>query len=750
MTRLITPNETVRLAALKELQILDTARHPDFDDLVDLARELFDVPIGLISLIDSDRQWFKASAGIDLTETSRETAFCDHTIRSTSPLLVYDAQLDSRFRENPFVTGDPKIRFYAGVPLALEPGINLGSLCIIDVKPRTFDESQLRLLRRLGDIAHSLLRQHKLARDNAELSQNTAEQIKRISDQSASLEKQKRLLDCASDLAKMGAWELDLKTDRLEWSDGLFSLHEMDRVSEIKVADQLALYPQAERARVERAMTDARRNNSGFSFEAQMFTAKGNLRWVRVVADVELEDGIAVRHFGMKQDITEQKVLTERVLQLARCDELTGLLNRRALREKLVQLSSDNGNRPPLSLFLFDLDGFKDINDSNGHAAGDACLRRIARRVKSVAGTDCMVARIGGDEFAVLNFRGDSIVAQNKFVSDIQAAITRPIRWRGNTFQVSSSLGIAGRASTEQFGVDEILREADLALYEAKRSGRNCHRAFTYALNGPATRRLETLAEVRHALASNRLELYYQPKINLAYGRVVGFEALLRLNLQDGSVLAPGSFAAALEDPALSKAIGDFVASAAISQAKQWQNCAVPFGSIAINLSASQFIDPDFAQKLLAEINEASVPLKSIEIELTEGVVLSTESESILSACRAIHNAGIRIAFDDFGTGFASLTHLRDFPVDILKIDRSFITDLTSGGNATAIVNAMVGLGRNLSMSVVAEGVETEDQAEFLSAIGCDIAQGYFFGRPMKAGDVPNFLNLPNRHKERA
>jgi EAL domain-containing protein (putative c-di-GMP-specific phosphodiesterase class I) len=213
----------------------------------------------------------------------------------------------------------------------------------------------------------------------------------------------------------------------------------------------------------------------------------------------------------------------------------------------------------------------------------------------------------------------------------------------------------------------------------------------------------------------------------------MGFEALLRWHKSGAGVLAPGSFMAALEDRRLSIAIGEFVIASALDQAECWRRTAVPFGSIALNLSASQFGDPALAERLLCAISAKKLHPSTIEVEVTEGVFLSTVTHNVLNACRLLKQGGVRIAFDDFGTGFASLTHLRDFPVDIIKIDKSFISHLGQGQNTTVIVNAIVGLAHNLSMSIVAEGVETHAQAEFLKAIGCDMAQGYLFGRPEPA-----------------
>jgi EAL domain-containing protein (putative c-di-GMP-specific phosphodiesterase class I) len=248
------------------------------------------------------------------------------------------------------------------------------------------------------------------------------------------------------------------------------------------------------------------------------------------------------------------------------------------------------------------------------------------------------------------------------------------------------------------------------------------------------------LRAVRNALSNAQLELYYQPKIALRDHTHGGFEALLRWKKQDGHVLLPGSFMAALDDPSLSMAIGDHVISLAIAQARRWMLDCVPFVSVAINLSASQFTDPELAKRILNRIAASNLNPAMIEVEVTEGVFLSAKTEGVLNVCKILKQGGVRIAFDDFGTGFASLTHLRDFPVDTIKIDRSFVYQLGRRHNTTVIVNAMVGLAHNLSMSIVAEGVETQAQAEFLRAISCDAAQGYFFARPVPACEAAERL----------
>jgi diguanylate cyclase (GGDEF)-like protein/PAS domain S-box-containing protein len=726
-------NETERMAALKSLMILDTPREAALDALVQLACEIFTVPIGIISLVDSDRQWFKAAVGMDITETKRQVAFCNLTLAESAPLVVNDASQDPRFSANPLVIGAPGIRFYAGVPLVLSPGVNAGSFCIIDKKPRQIDDDGLRRLQYLAEIAVALFGLGKITRDVARRAESISRQTEVISAQTAMLNRQKNILDRASGLAKLGAWEVDLQSSKIDWSEGMYALHEVDHTFEIKADKVLSFYPQPDRDRFISVMEKSRKENKPYTYEGRMFTAKGRLRWIRVAGDVDMEGGNPVRRVGLVQDITDEKEMLTQIQELARRDELTGLLNRKALRVALADLAAIPViARKSIALLVFDIDNFKEVNDTQGHAAGDACLRHVARRLQIAGGDGCTIARLGGDEFAILLY--DDLADTPEVVAErIRSSVAMPLSWDGHSLQCTTSIGIAMRGKGANVKPDDLIGEADLALYDAKAAGRNRYRTFRLELQAASQERSKTVRDVRRALAMRHLELYFQPKISLRDGRHLGFEALLRWNKSAQTVLAPGQFPAALEDPVLSKDIGDYVIASAISQAKAWENAKVPFGHIAINLAASQFRDPNLAEHLIREMDVHGLDRSAIEVEVTESVFLSTSSNSVLVACKAFRENRIRIAFDDFGTGFASLTHLQDFPVDIIKIERSFISKLGRGDNATAIVNAMVGLAHNLSMEIVAEGVETTAQADFLKAIGCDQAQGYLYGRPQPA-----------------
>jgi diguanylate cyclase (GGDEF)-like protein len=734
MTFPIPPNEATRLASLHALQILDTSPTRDFNSLVRLACDLLNVPISAVSLVDQHRQWFKAIEGFDCKETSREIAFCAHTICAAEPLIVHNAAKDDRFRRNVLVRGSPKIRFYAGIPLQLADGLSLGSLCVMDTKPRTMSDMELARLQHLSEMALALLSNH--AR-----SIQTSRQAKVIEEQEQRLLKNNKLLESACELAKLGAWERDMATGQLSWTEGMFSLHEISAGAERNVTEHLNLYPEPERTRLIALMAEADSAKRPFRFEGRMYTAKGKLRWVRQVSEVELDGDRFVRRYGLMQDVTEEKALLERVKRLANSDELSGLANRRALRRRLAELSKSIEMPVAITLLALDLDGFKEINDTHGHAAGDACLRRIARRLRAALGPDVLVARTGGDEFALI-WTGTEGPVPDDLIEKIFEAVRAPIIWHGHGFQLSCSIGAATRQDGCRFVADDLFNEADLALYEAKREGKNCWRLFRTELKTATIERSAVLKASREGLSQDRFRLFFQPKVLLANGAHSGFEALLRLIAEDGSVVTPGSFTAALEDASLSRSLGDFVMEAAVQQARAWTRAGVKFGNIAINLSPSQLRSPRFAQQFLDRLAALELPSRLFSVEVTEGVFLSSQADVVTANCRALKEGNVSIAFDDFGTGYASLTHLRDFPVDTIKIDRSFVGGLERGGNSLAIVNAIVGLGNNLGLDVVAEGVETQGQQEFLSAIGCRFAQGFLFGRPVSAEDAEQYLLL--------
>ncbi len=721
-------NETERIEQVKNLLKSGLGRDAGMNALVGLTSETYRVPISAISLLDHDRQWFKASVGVPMSDASREHTFCNLTIAGDGPVVIEDASKDERLRHNPLVVGQPHIQFYAGVPLALSPGVNVGSLCIIDQKPRRMDQAELTRLQQLGQVAVSLLRQDGAMSKVLELSEKLHREGEVISAQAALIARQSALFDRASALGRLGDWQIDLATGVMT-SSGLHDLFEIDRSSTLQFDIIMDFFPELDRSRLAALIDKSRQDNLPYKFEGRIVTAKGRSRWVRVIGDAELLDGKPVRRFGLWQDLTEEKSLVDQLEMIALYDDLTRLPNRKALRDAIVKDAEDASKR--IGLISLDIDNFNDVNDAAGSAAGDACLIALGRRFQIAAGAGNLVARVDGDEFMVLVREQEGGFSVEDVARLLLASMAVPVQCNEQSFQFSVSIGVAAARRSVHTSADDLICESDLALQEAKATGRNRCTIFRPSLLNVSRQRYETIGAVRHALSMKQLELYYQPKVRLADRSHCGFEALLRWNKSAQDVVAPGAFMAALEDPTLSKAIGDFVMMSAIEQAATWMREGVPFGHIAINLSASQFRSPDIAAELFEAIAAHGLKPGMIEVEVTENILLAV-SDGVLKSCQDFKAGGVRIAFDDFGTGYASLSHLRDFPVDRIKIDRSFISELERGDN-TSIVNAMVGLAHSLSMSVVAEGVETDYQASFLAAIGCDEAQGYLFSRPVPA-----------------
>jgi diguanylate cyclase (GGDEF)-like protein len=728
-------NELQRLQAVRDLQILDTPNDPNFDTLVELAVELLGMKIGFVSIIDQDRQWFRAQCGYPATETPREHAFCAHTIMGADLLIVEDATLDERFAANPLVAGEPNIRFYAGAPLLVAPDIGVGSLCVIDDKPRRLSEQAQHTLRRLADVATALLLSHQNAREMTAIAAELEAKHLETREQAARLAAQTRALEAGSLLANMGAWELDLRTGVYSWSESMYRLHGVDRSYPLNHESLNAFYEPEQRQRLQSVIERSLATNGDYQFEGEIVTPGGDRKYVRLSASVEFKDGVPIRRFGWKQDITAEYQAKARLTALAERDPLTGLFNRQRFK---TLLNERLGEGRQVSVLLLDLDGFKGINDSYGHAAGDAFLVEFAHRLSRAPVGSCSAARLGGDEFAICLAHDDphdaTIVAE-WLLQEVQ----RPWVWQHKTFELTTSIGIVG-LQEQEVTPEHLLQCADLALYAAKHSGKNRYAFFDPSMREAADRRMDTLHAFRDALRSDDIILFYQPKVDLRSGEVRGLEALLRWQRSDGSVRAPATFVDALNDPGLAEAIGARVLSQALQAAQRWVRDGVNFGAIAVNLSAFQFRDPALADWMLEHVSRSGIHPTQLEVEITEEVLLSRDAVQVLSIVEKLRAAGVRVAFDDFGTGFASLTHLSEFPVDIIKIDRSFVNRLEFMPKRRAITNSIVNLARTLDIEVVAEGIETADQRELLRAMGCNTGQGYLFARPASEATITSWL----------
>jgi diguanylate cyclase len=415
-------------------------------------------------------------------------------------------------------------------------------------------------------------------------------------------------------------------------------------------------------------------------------------------------------------------------------DALTGIANRVLFVERLNHAVYD---RQPFAVCVFDLDRFKIINDSLGHGAGDALLKHVTERLLSIVRSSDMVARAGGDEFLLLLRNLSSVEEIEGLIMRWMSALSQPYQLTGLELHVSPSIGIA-RYPIDGTAAEELLARADEAMYFAKRSGRKTFRFFDASVMGFSRERLEIEAELRGALAQRQLALLYQPKIDIATGEMRSVEALIRWHHPTRGLVLPGEFIPIAEESGLILEIGDWVIREACRQARVWQQRGLPFLRVAVNVSPLQFRQANFVKRVHAALQEHSLDATYLEIELTEATLMSN-AETSVALLEQLSELGVVVAIDDFGTGYSSMSYLQRFPIDKLKIDRSFISDVASNADDASIVRAIISLAHGLRLKVIAEGVESEEQLGILRRMGCDQYQGFFRSAAVPAADIERF-----------
>ena len=431
------------------------------------------------------------------------------------------------------------------------------------------------------------------------------------------------------------------------------------------------------------------------------------------------------------RDITERKRAEERVQYLANYDVLTGLPNRFLMQDRLTQvIAHAHRNRLRVALMHIDLDRFKVVNETLGHYVGDAVLKQAAERVRKATREADTVARVGGDEFTVVFPNVTSLQTLSAAAEVMLDDLARPFPSDGQELFVSASVGIS-LYPDDAGSVDELIKHADAAMSSAKHLGRNNFQFFTAGMNQEVQDRMLIEAGLRTAIQRDELSLLFQPKIDLATRRIFGAEALLRWNHPKLGMISPSRFVPVAEDAGLVGQIGEWVLHTACRQIREWQDAGHSL-RVAVNVSARQFQDYDVAELVMDIMRDTGALAKNLEIELTESAVMNDAESSIVTLER-LSALGVQIAIDDFGTGYSSLSYLKRLPLDLLKIDQSFVRDISSDPNDAAIVRAIISLARSLGIKVIAEGVENEAQLAFLNAYGCQYAQGYLFGRPLTA-----------------
>ncbi len=461
---------------------------------------------------------------------------------------------------------------------------------------------------------------------------------------------------------------------------------------------------------------------------------------------VELRDGrtFAIRHQPMPDggwvsthdDITEQRRTETRIAHMARHDALTGLANRVLLHERLEEALARAKRADPCAVLFLDLDHFKAINDSQGHPAGDRLLRAVATRMRQLVREIDTIARIGGDEFAIIQESVRQPADATALAARLVEELSRSFELDAQPVTVAVSVGIAV-APEDGADADTLLKNADIALYRAKAEGRCRYRFFEPAMDALIERRRTLERDLRHAISAGEFVLHYQPVIRLESRTVSGFEALIRWNHPTRGLVSPAEFIPFAEETGLITEIDEWVLETACHEAAAWPDTL----AVAVNLSPAHFLSGGVVAAVSAALAEAGLAPGRLEIEITESLMIEN-SEATLSSLRRLRALGVSISMDDFGTGYSSLGYLRNFRFDKIKIDQSFIRELSCRADSIAIVRAVTGLCTSLGMTTIAEGVETEEQLAALSAEKCTEVQGYLFSRPRPASDVPALLSL--------
>jgi diguanylate cyclase (GGDEF)-like protein/PAS domain S-box-containing protein len=584
--------EPERLRALRATQLLDTDPEELFDRITRVAASALGVPISLVSLVDNDRQWFKSSCGLAARETSRDSSFCAHAILSDDVFVVQDAAADPRFAANPLVLGEPRIRFYAGVPLHAG-GQRIGSLCVIDTVPRLLPHKDLQVLRQLART----------------------------------------------------------------------------------VEDLIALRSAAAQA----------------AAHLNTLTSLSGPRRIRP--------------------------------QLQR-DPLTGLPDRLAVEDVLRAHRSNADPGRTAALVLLDVDNLSAINEGHTHVTGDHVLATLASRLRHHAGPLDLAARAGGGTLLCwIDVPAEEV---QRHIASLHALMNRPVYAGGDALELTVTLGysVFGRDGEE---LETLMCKANAALRHAKSQGHGNLRAFQAELHKPRQRSLEH--ELRSALARNEFSLVYQPKVDFSSGRVSGVEALLRWRHRERGMIAPADFIPVAETSGLIIPIGEWVLEQACAQLHAWRDAGYTHLTMAVNLSARQFHDEGLVARVVRLLERYELPPDVLELELTETTSMLDAQRSI-AIMQELRAAGVTLSIDDFGTGYSSLAYLKRLPINKVKIDRAFVSDVEHSAESRAIVQAIVNAVRCLGLAVVAEGIETLEQARILMADGCGEMQGYYFGKP--------------------
>ena len=564
------------------------------------------------------------------------------------------------------------------------------------------------------------------------------------------LRRDEEALERAQRIARMGSWEWDLKAKEVVWSPELNRIMGLDRDAAKSFEMMMEVVHPDDKVDVGRLMKDAFQAGRDFSRDHRIRRPNGEIRHVHQQVEVTINSrGEPARLYGIVQDINERVKSLEKIRYMAYYNALSGLPNRQFFKEALREgLMNCEKTSQMMGIYFIDLDSFKKVNDTFGHAYGDLLLLEVARRLQAfVQGLELVtnpeertlvLAHSGGGRFLMLVYPFDNEAEYHRLAPQILSQLAQPYQIQQRELFVTASMGISVHPYDGD-DVDTLLKCGERAIYHAKSVGKNCFQMYSSELHRGSMEKLNLEVDLRKALARGELELYFQPKLDLAVAQITGVEALIRWNHPKWGMLGPDKFIPLAEENGLILPIGEWVIRRACVVNKSWQKPGYPTISVAVNLSARQFLQQPIVAVIRQALADSGLAASSLEVEVTESLMMKNVDESI-GILSNLKDMGIKVAIDDFGTGYSSLSYLKRLPIDVIKIDKAFVHNLDTDQENQAITASILALCSRLGLKVVAEGVEHRACLSMLEKMNCDIAQGYLIGRPLKAEDVPPLL----------
>ena len=757
------PREEERIARLLGFDILDTAKDALLDRLTKIASEITGTPVSLISLVDRDRQWIKAKYGTQMEQSSREDSFCSHTIlnKKDDPMIISDTEKDPRFATNPFVKGDPHIRFYAGIPLQAGDGLPIGSLCVIDTKPKTLTEEQIKELQSLAAVAMDYIDVHRSNRQLSNLLIREKEVYNNLLRTSSEMAVEAPTFDDALHSVidhldpNLGYLSCRIRNMQTGGTTGIIYNPMLPKDPELPMLwvqlDSSPHSPTGERAKTDFISTGALRPE----FSYLVVPVRIRERLVAVIEliypdhrkmDPRIREvfDIMASNLGI---VAERELVNVDLQRQASHDALTGAANRTVFIAQLERsIAIADSLNPTSALLYIDLDGFKEVNDNFGHQTGDRLLVEVTKRLKEICRGEDLLGRLSGDEFVILIHGVADKNALEQLLHRIQRHLAMPFMLGDLEIRIGSSIGCSMLESSE-ISTTELIRRSEEAMYLVKTGDRKdyCIADTELIAMFKEKRRMDRMT--REAVNEKRMFLALQPIVDYTTGRILSTEALLRVVDKKKAVIDAGEFMDSLDRLRILPEVDEWVFAETLRLLKRYRKEfeLVPEFRFSINVSPSILMTSGYARLCLSRLHEAKIPPTMLRMEIIESH-LQTSNKWLHENLLILREAGVLIAVDDFGTGYSNLQYLTGLPIDTIKIDKVFLKGiLTKDTHQNDLLEAIVGIAKNLDYSIIAEGVEDPAQADYLNTLGCTQMQGYLYGKPMRVEDFITHLFQVNK-----